>query len=94
MATRVVTDSTSDLTPELAEELGVAVVPLNVMPGAGTYKHDVDVTADELCGRLQTGDVRDVRSEGTEPLVTRSGPVIGTCAGLGAVIVGVPEVGE
>ena len=57
MAIKVVTDSTSDLPPELAEELDIAIVPLNVMFGTETYKDNVDLTADEFYERLQTGDV-------------------------------------
>ena len=57
MAIKVVTDSTSDLPPELAKELDITVVPLNVMFGTETYKDNVDITADEFYERLQTGGV-------------------------------------
>ena len=57
MAIKVVTDSTSDLPPDLAKELDIAIVPLNVIFGTEAYKDNVDITADEFYTRLQTGDV-------------------------------------
>ena len=57
MAIKVVTDSTSDLPPELADELGITIVPLNVMFGTETYKDNVDMTADEFYDRLLNGNV-------------------------------------
>ncbi|MBI2935483.1 MAG: DegV family protein [Chloroflexi bacterium] len=52
MAVKVVTDSTSDLPPELASQLGVTVVPLNVHFGAQTFRDGVDLTAEEFFQRL------------------------------------------
>lgn len=49
---KVITDSTSDLSPEIAERYGVAVVPLNVHFGEETYKDGVEITADEFLRRL------------------------------------------
>jgi DegV family protein with EDD domain len=52
MAVRVVTDSTSDLTPEIADELGITVVPLNVHFGSETYRDGVDLTTEDFYRRL------------------------------------------
>ena len=41
MPVKVVTDSTSDLPPELAESLGITVVPLNIHFGSEVYKDGV-----------------------------------------------------
>ena len=57
MAVKVVTDSTSDIPPELAEELGVAVVPPMIFFGAEGFKDGVDITKDEFFEKLTTGDV-------------------------------------
>ena len=57
MAVRVVTDSTSDLPPELAESLGITVVPLNVHFGSEVYKDGVDLSADAFYQRLADGPV-------------------------------------
>ena len=52
MTIRVVTDSTSDLPPELAELLGITVVPCNVTFDDVTYKDGVDLMPDEFFRRL------------------------------------------
>ena len=48
----VVTDSTCDLTLELAEELGVTIVPLRVIFGDQAYRGGVDITTEEFYERL------------------------------------------
>lgn len=52
MAVRVVTDSTADLPPALAQELGITVVPLNVHFGTDVYRDGVDITADQFYAML------------------------------------------
>jgi len=39
MAVRIVTDSVSDLPPEVAKELGITVIPLNVRFGEPCNRH-------------------------------------------------------
>lgn len=68
MAIRIVTDSTSDLTPELAEALGVTVVPANVIIDDVNYRDGVDLTSDEFYRRLLAGP----------SLPTTSQPSVGT----------------
>jgi len=57
MAVKIVTDSTSDLTPEIASELGITVVPLNVHfsteIGTETYRDGVDLKAEDFYRRLE-----------------------------------------
>lgn len=48
----IVTDSTSDLTPETQERYGITVVPLNVHFGQETFKDQIDLTTDEFMSRL------------------------------------------
>ena len=50
---RVVTDSTADLPPELARELAITVVPLQVIFGEKTFRDGVDLTSEEFFQRLQ-----------------------------------------
>ncbi|MDP2949042.1 MAG: DegV family protein [Chloroflexota bacterium] len=64
---KVVTDSTSDLTPEMVRELDVAVVPLHVIFGDVSYREGVDITADEFYERLPT----------SRSLPTTSAPAVG-----------------
>lgn len=48
----VVTDSTSDLTPEVVERFAIHVVPLTVYFGEQAYRDGVDITSDEFVERL------------------------------------------
>ena len=50
---RVVTDSTADLPAELAAELAITVVPLQVIFGEETFRDGVDLTSEEFFRRLQ-----------------------------------------
>ncbi|MFC2056235.1 DegV family protein [Chloroflexota bacterium] len=52
MTIKIVTDSTSDLPPQLAEELGITVVPVYVQFGSKVYRDRVDISEDELYQRL------------------------------------------
>ena len=52
MTIRVVTDSTCDLPAHLAEDLGITVVPCNVMFGDDTYRDGVDLKPDEFFQKL------------------------------------------
>jgi len=52
MSIAVVTDSTSDLSPELAEKYGITVVPLNVHIEDDTFLDGVTISADEMYLRL------------------------------------------
>ena len=52
MTVRVITDSTADLPPEMAAELRIEVVPLNVHFGTDTFRDGIDLSADEFYERL------------------------------------------
>lgn len=52
MTVRIVTDSTADLPPGMAEELGVVVVPLRVSFGDEVYRDGVDLTPDQFFAKL------------------------------------------
>jgi len=52
MTVRIVTDSTADLPPELAQEMGITVVPLNVHFGNDVFFDGVTIQADEFYQRL------------------------------------------
>ena len=53
MAIRIVTDSTADLPAEVAEQLGITVVPLNVHFGEETFLDGIDILHDEFFERLR-----------------------------------------
>ena len=57
MTVKIVTDSLSDITSDLAQELGVTVVPLTVLFGHETFLDRVTITTDEFYHRLVHGTV-------------------------------------
>ncbi len=57
MAVKIVTDSLSDITDDLAQELGITVVPLTVLFGHETFLDRVTITTDEFYHRLAHGTV-------------------------------------
>jgi DegV family protein with EDD domain len=52
MSVRIVTDSTSDIPADLAEQLGITVVPLKVRFGNQEFRDGVDLTSEEFYTRL------------------------------------------
>ncbi len=52
MVTRIVTDSASDIPAQVARELGITVVPLNVIFGSEVYRDGIDLTTEQFCDRL------------------------------------------
>jgi DegV family protein with EDD domain len=54
MTVKIVTDSTSDLTPALAKEFGISVVPLTVSFGSVSFLDRVEISTDEFYRRLTT----------------------------------------
>ena len=54
MAIKIVTDSTADLPPWLAEAWGITVVPLEVRFGSEVYRDGVDLDADGFYHKLTT----------------------------------------
>jgi DegV family protein with EDD domain len=53
MAIKVVTDSAADLPSELAQELGITLVPIYVRFGEEVYRDGVNITEDEFYQRLE-----------------------------------------
>jgi DegV family protein with EDD domain len=49
---KVVTDSSSDIPPEVAQELGITVIPLYVRFGDEVYRDGVDISADQFYDKL------------------------------------------
>ena len=57
MAVKIITDSLSDITNDMAEGLGVTVVPVYVRFGEEVYRDRVEMTTDEFYYRLTHGNV-------------------------------------
>jgi len=68
MTVKVVTDSVADLPSEVAKELGITVIPLNVRFGEKVYRDGIDLTTEQFYDRLthsETMPVTSVPSPGT-----------------------------
>lgn len=65
MAVKVVTDSTSDLSPELAKELDITVVPVYLRFGKEVYRDGVDIQQDELYRRMMQEAIHPTTSQPT-----------------------------
>jgi len=70
MAVKIVTDSTSDLTPQIAGRLGITVVPLYVHFGTEAYRDGIDLTSEEFYRKLTQSAI----------LPTTSTPAVGAFA--------------
>ena len=53
---RILTDSTADITPDLARQWQVEVVPLQVNFGEETFQDGIDLTSEEFYQRLESCD--------------------------------------
>ena len=53
MSIRIVTDSTADITPEVADSLGITVVPLSVFFEDETYRDNIDLDNATFYQKLQ-----------------------------------------
>lgn len=52
MTVKVVTDSVSDIPPQVVEELGITVIPLNVRFGEEVYRDGIDLTTEQFYEKL------------------------------------------
>lgn len=52
MAVKIVTDSVGDIPAEVAEELGITVIPLNVHFGSQTFRDGIDLTTEQFYTKL------------------------------------------
>jgi DegV family protein with EDD domain len=53
----IVTDSTSDIPPDIARELNIAVIPVHVIFGEESFDDGVTITREEFYRRLKTSKV-------------------------------------
>jgi len=52
MAVKIITDSLGDIPSEVAEELGITVIPINVIFGTLSYRDGVDLTTEQFYDKL------------------------------------------
>ena len=68
MTIKIVTDSVADLPPQVAQELGITIIPVNVLFGTESYRDGVDLTTEQFYDRLvhsKTLPVTSVPSPGS-----------------------------
>ena len=73
MSIAVVTDSTSDLPPELASSVNVKVVPLKVRFGDEEFRDGIDLSADDFSGERVDPEYLDLSRE-QEQMTASYGP--------------------
>jgi len=52
MAVKIVTDSLGDIPSEVVEELGITVIPINVIFGTKSYRDGIDLTTEQFYHKL------------------------------------------
>ena len=62
MTVKIVTDSVADLPPEVAKELEITVIPLNVRFGTEVYRDGIDITTEQFYQRLKQDKTLPVTS--------------------------------
>ena len=62
MTVKVVTDSVADLPPQVANELGITVIPLNVRFGTDVYRDGIDITTEQFYDKLRHSKILPVTS--------------------------------
>jgi DegV family protein with EDD domain len=60
---KIVTDSTSDLPPQIVQELDITVVPAYVGFGDKTYRDGIDISQDEVYQRMVTENIPATTSQ-------------------------------
>ena len=60
MPVKIVTDSTSDISPELANALGITVVPVYVRFGDEVYKDGIDISNDNFYEKLLSSSIHSM----------------------------------
>jgi len=63
MPLMVVTDSTADIPSEVAQELGIVVIPLTVQFGREVYRDGIDISADEFFYKLEDSATLPITSQ-------------------------------
>ena len=81
MSVRIVTDSVSDLPSEVAEELGIAVIPLNVRFGTEVYRDGIDLTAEQFYEKLKRSKTLPLQNDPSNWHPYRSWFLVGSRVG-------------
>lgn len=63
MKVQIITDSTSDLPPDLVEKLNIKVVPIYLRFGDKTYRDGIDISRNEFYSLLESSPVHPATSQ-------------------------------
>ena len=63
MSVKIVVDSTADLPQQLAEDMGITVVPCYVRFGNQSYRDRVEISEDTFFEKLQSGSIHPATSQ-------------------------------
>ncbi len=62
MTVKIITDSLADIPSEVAKELGITIIPVNVIFGTESYRDGVDLTTDQFYDKLVHSKILPVTS--------------------------------
>jgi DegV family protein with EDD domain len=82
----IVTDSASDLPPEVAESAGITVVPLIVSFGKETFRANVELTTDQFWARMLAPDAPFPTTAAASPGAFQEAFAAAFAAGADAVV--------
>jgi DegV family protein with EDD domain len=69
---KVVTDSSSDIPSQVAQELGITVIPLQVRFGTEVYRDRVDLSTEEFYSRLTTSRIHPTTAAPTTGIIAET----------------------
>ena len=82
MTVKIVTDSSSELLPEMARDLGITVVPIYVRFGEEVYKERVTISDQKFYQKLMEGTVPATIQPGPDDFVKVYGKIAGEADGI------------
>jgi DegV family protein with EDD domain len=72
MTVKIITDSVSDIPPDIVQELDITVIPVLLRFGEETYRDGIDMTTDQFYARLATSKVMPTTSVPSLDLFART----------------------
>lgn len=57
---KIITDSTAEVSPELADSLGITVLPLTIQLGNKSYREGIDLNAKEFFGKVERANATPI----------------------------------
>lgn len=63
MSVKIVTNSASYISPEIAKELGIVIILLSIVFGAVDYRDGIDITPDAFYHKLTTSSPPPITTE-------------------------------